>query len=145
MDPVTIASAIDELGTVIVTPAGHSMEPMLRDRRDTAVISRPKGPVRRGDVILFTAPNGGCVLHRVIRKKPGGFLTRGDNCLRSDGVIPPEKVIGKLDGYYKGEKYTDCAKSGRYKLYVFYIRASYLPRMAVKGARSLLSRLTGKR
>ena len=141
MDVATIETALAENGSVLEVPIGNSMKPMLKDRRDAIVISRLTREPKRGDVILFTSASGECVLHRVIRTKPDGYLTRGDNCTRDDGVVPREKVIGILSGYYKGERFIDCEKSARYKLYVVCSRASYLPRRAYRAVRSALSKL----
>ncbi len=141
MEGRSLEAALAEYGKILEVPVGHSMKPMLRDRRDTMVISTPKGEPGRGDVVLFKNSSGEYVLHRVIKKTRDGYVTRGDNCVRNDGAVPPEAVIGVLEGFYKGEKYYDCASSVPYKLYVAYIRASYLPRRAARGARSLLSRV----
>ena len=144
MDLVSIEKALAENGSVLEVPVGHSMKPMLCDRKDAIVISRADRLPRCGEVILFRTPSGKCVLHRVVGIRSGGLVTRGDNCAFSDGVIPRERVLGILDGFYKGEKYVDCNRSKRYRLYVFYIRASYPFRFAAKGVRSTLSRLKKK-
>ena len=141
MDDFSIEEALAEYGRILEVPAGRSMEPMLRDRRDTMVLAGLKREPRRGDVVLFRDRSGGHTLHRVIKKKKDGYLTRGDNCVRSDGVCPREAVVGILEGFYKGEKYYDCSSSPAYKLYVAYVRLSYLPRRAANGARSLLKKL----
>ena len=141
MDQTTLEKALAENGRVLEVPVGHSMKPMLRHRRDSIVIALPDGEPRRNDVILFKGAGGGYILHRVIKKTPDGYKTRGDNCVRSDGVVPKDGVIGALEGFYKGDKYYDCKKSKKYRAYVAYIRASYLPRCAAKGVRAALSKV----
>ena len=102
MEGRSLESALAEYGKILEVPVGHSMKPMLCDRRDTMVISAPKGEPGRGDVILFKNSSGEYVLHRVIKNTPDGFVTRGDNCTRNDAAVPREAVFGVLEGFYKG-------------------------------------------
>lgn len=67
----------DGAKSVPVPVVGDSMRPFLQTgdfvHMDTAE------NIRRGDILLFQRPNGQYVLHRVVRKKPGGYWMLGDN------------------------------------------------------------------
>jgi signal peptidase I len=74
---------------------GSSMQPFIRDGDVVTVSPGPVGEMRLGDVVAFCHPNTGrLVVHRLVGRRPGGYLLRGDNALEEDGLIPPEKVLG---------------------------------------------------
>ena len=78
---------------------GTSMLPILRAGDILEV--RPYGTqaVRRGDVIVFSShgQGGRRVVHRAIRVRGGGIVTRGDNSDRPDAlVLSPDEVIGRV-------------------------------------------------
>ena len=68
-------SGVEELPLVI---SGSSMTPFLGGGRDTVYLSRPEGPVRRGDMVLYRRSSGAYVLHRVYRAEPEGYTMVGD-------------------------------------------------------------------
>jgi ribosomal protein S18 acetylase RimI-like enzyme len=50
-----------------------------------------------GDVVAFTQPaTGKLAIHRIIGRTDIGWLIRGDNCPEPDGVVPTEKIIGRV-------------------------------------------------
>lgn len=64
--------------SVAVPVAGGSMIPFLHSG-DTAYLDLPRFPVKPGDILLYTRPNGQYILHRVIRVKgDGSLLMAGD-------------------------------------------------------------------
>jgi len=74
----------------IVMVAGNSMEPtyMLGD----AVVTW-REPVEIGDTALFRVPEGQVgagnpVIHRVVGREDGGWVTKGDNTPRADNWRP---------------------------------------------------------
>jgi len=108
-------ACIDETGLYLSSPVGESMHPFLREGKVTVAVA-PAGKVKRGDVLLYEDAQGHQVLHRVVGKtKDGRFLMRGDNCLVTEPPLSPSLVIGRMTGYWKGERYIDCQKSLRYR------------------------------
>lgn len=77
---------------------GSSMEPALV-RGDVCLVARRLEP-DRGDVILYTLPGRGPVLHRVERELARGlFRTRGDSNARVDrDPVPAACVQGRVVG-----------------------------------------------
>lgn len=71
--------------------SGSSMDPFLVHGRDTVFLCKPKGPVKRGDMLLYRRSNGQYILHRVYRV--GEQLTMiGDGQLGLEPGICPEQV-----------------------------------------------------
>lgn len=80
---------------VRVTLRGMSMFPMLM--KGDIVVVAPVGydQLRKGDIVVFESDSI-LVAHRLIRKKNGSVLTRGDGNRKYDGSIPFEKIKGKV-------------------------------------------------
>ncbi len=127
-----IEEIIERDGQVLETTYGQSMQPMLRQGENPIVISKITSPVKKGDVILFRCESGKYLLHRIIKIRKQGYLTRGDNNLFNDGFIKEKQIKGILTGYYEDEKYIDCSKNFRYKVYSFFIPLRYHRRMFVR-------------
>lgn len=86
---------------------GHSMRPAFRQGDVLALAPAPPETIRRGQVIVFRAPDrdpDDWVVHRVIRVAGGQIVTRGDNAPRGDGVVPPEWIVGRVIGRCQGEQ-----------------------------------------
>ena len=98
-----LESILEKDGVFISTTSGVSMYPMLRDRRDTIIVTRPEGRLKKYDVALYKRGNS-YVLHRVIKVLPDSYIIRGDNCLSKEYGITDSDVLGVLTGFYRGEK-----------------------------------------
>ena len=117
-------------GVLMTLPVGKSMWPLLRSRRDQIVIERLDGDPCKNDVILYRRGDR-YILHRLIGKKDGVWLIRGDNCLKAERDITRADMLGVLTGIYRGERYIDCRASRRYRAYVAVWRALYPIRAAI--------------
>ena len=77
-----------EKGYLVYGINGVSMQPMLRQTRDTVVIRAAEGRLHRYDVALYRYPSGKYVLHRVIHVYPDGrYLIRGDNLYKDEMTV----------------------------------------------------------
>ena len=74
---------------------GSSMRPCLRPGSLTAVEKVEPEDIRVGNVIVFQDNNGQPVMHRVISTR-SEIVTQGDNLPLSDGVVPAERIVGKV-------------------------------------------------
>ena len=63
--------------TCVSTTVGDSMEPMLRNRRDTIIIEPVHGRLKRYDLPLYRRPDGKYVLHRILHVKKEGYIICG--------------------------------------------------------------------
>lgn len=97
-----IEEVLEAQGMYVSTTVGVSMYPMLRNRRDTVVISPCKGRLQKYDVPLYRRGND-YVLHRVIGVKPDGYIIRGDNCIKKEDV-KEEQIVGVLTTFFRGNK-----------------------------------------
>lgn len=120
-----IEQIIAEKGEIISSTQGVSMYPMLRNRKDMVVIEKPSKRPAINDVVLYRAPGGKLLLHRIIKDLGTEYIIRGDNRLNKEYGVTPERIIGVLKGFYRDGRYFDCKKSLIYKLYVLTVRPSF--------------------
>lgn len=93
---------LEKEGFLVSTTTGFSMHPMLKDRRDTVIIKKTQGRLKKYDVAFYES-NNHLVLHRVIQVLDNGYLIRGDNCF-VDEMIDESQIIGVLDVFYRKDK-----------------------------------------
>lgn len=137
MERKQIEQVLKEKGYYVSTTSGLSMFPMLRDRRDTIVLSPVEGRLRKYDIPLYCSGDK-YVLHRIISVKPDYYIIRGDNCTYKERV-KQEQIIGVLTEFYRGEKKISMEGAG-YQLYVRFWNFSYPIRRIVKYMRGKLCR-----
>lgn len=89
----------------IATPVGTSMMPMIRERIDTVKLVKPKGRLKKYDVILYQRKDGTYVLHRIIGVRKDSYVLCGDNQFTKEFNVTDDMIIGVVDGFYRGEKY----------------------------------------
>lgn len=114
-DSVNIEEVIEREGVYISTTSGVSMYPMLRDRRDTIIVTKSEGRLKKYDVALYRRGEK-YVLHRVIKVLPDSYVIRGDNCLKKEYGITDRDVIGKLTSFYRKDKEVNMS-GAPYKIY----------------------------
>ncbi|MCL4500967.1 MAG: S24/S26 family peptidase [Deltaproteobacteria bacterium] len=74
---------------------GFSMHPFIQDGDNLTIIPVKGGKLRCGQVAAFCHPETGkLVVHRLLCRRPGGVLVRGDNIPDADGLIRPADVLG---------------------------------------------------
>ena len=74
-----------------VPVAGISMGPFLHEE-DVVYLDLPTRPLRKGDIVLFTRPEGRYILHRIVKCCPdGSYLILGDNQTIPESV-PAERI-----------------------------------------------------
>jgi hypothetical protein len=76
---------------------GFSMSPFIKDG-DVLTIAPMKGSAPGfGDVVVFTHPNTGkLIIHRIIGKSVGSYLSKGDNSPEEDGLISRAAILGRV-------------------------------------------------
>ncbi len=125
-----IEDIIRSEGVYISTTSGVSMYPMLRDRRDTIVISPVTERLKKYDVPLYKKGNS-YVLHRIIKVLPDSYVICGDNCITIERGIKDSDIIGKLTSFYRGDKIVDL-DSFWYRVYCRLIYAAIPFRIAYR-------------
>ena len=103
---MTIEQVLEETGVYVGPTVGVSMLPMLKNRRDSIIVSKKTERLKPLDVALYRRGND-YVLHRVLKPVDGAYIIRGDNCY-SDEYILEEQVIGVLTEFYRKDKHYYC-------------------------------------
>ena len=98
MGQLELLLAMAESGASLrTTVRGFSMHPFIRDKDILTISPIKEMQPSLGDVVAFTQPaTGRLAIHRIIGRTDDGWLIRGDNCPEPDGVVPTEKIIGRV-------------------------------------------------
>ena len=140
-DKLTAEQILAEKGKLVDTTFGLSMYPLLKDRRDTVVIKRCNGRLKRYDVPLYRRGDQ-LVLHRVVNVFDNYYIICGDNCIGLEKVYDSQ-IIGVLSAFYRKDKFY-TVDSTAYKIYSRLCIALYYPRLVYKRSRELLSKIKHK-
>ena len=79
----TMEQMLKEQGFLASTAVGISMNPMLRNRRDTILIAPVAGRLKKYDVPLYRRGDD-YVLHRIVQVLPDSYVICGDNCMERE-------------------------------------------------------------
>ena len=132
-----IEKVLSDEGMYVSSVVGHSMEPMLRQRRDTVAIVPVKERLKKYDVALYRVGEK-YVLHRVVKVLPGSYVCCGDNCVVLEAKIADNDVIGRLDKVWRGER--EMKLGGfKYGLYCRYKVLEFWPRKIWRRVRGAIS------
>lgn len=116
-----IEDVLERDGVFVSTTVGKSMYPLLKDRRDTVIITATNGKrLKKYDIPLYRRGDD-YVLHRIVKVKDDSYVILGDNCERKEYGITDDRIIGYVTGMYRREKYV----SPDGKLYRAYARFWY--------------------
>ncbi len=99
--------------------AGTSMLPMLRDRKDTVVLRKVDGKLKKYDLPLYKRADGSFVLHRIVGKGKEGYRMSGDNQLAIEYPVTDGQIVAVVSAYIKDGKRTSV-NSIAYKFYCFW-------------------------
>lgn len=118
-----IEEILQDEGIFVSTTVGVSMYPMLRNRKDTIIVKRYDGRLKKYDVPLYKRGTN-YILHRIIEVRSESYVIRGDNCIQKEYDITDEHILGVLTGFYRGEKEVNM-NGWRYKTYVHVWQYTY--------------------
>lgn len=116
MSKKNIEWILEKQGYFVSTVAGISMYPMLRNRRDTVIISPVAGRLKKYEIPLYRRGND-YVLHRVVKVLPDSYIICGDNCVELEYGVTDEQIIGVLTGFYRDGKKVDM-NGLPYRIYI---------------------------
>ena len=95
-------------------PYGTSMLPMLRQGKDSVVLSKIQEP-KKYDVILYQRRDGQYVLHRLVGVGEK-YTFLGDNQFALEHGIDRDQMIAYVSSFYRGDREVSVKKAS-YKLY----------------------------
>ncbi len=118
---------VEQGASLRTTVRGFSMSPFVKDM-DVLIISPPVKKIKVGDITAFRHPvNGRLTLHRLIRKTESGWLVRGDNCSRPDGIIQQQDILGVVVSARRDSKKIRMGITSGKKLIAWLSRFDLLP------------------
>lgn len=91
-------------GSATFNSNGVSMLPLIRDGAQVRIIPAVF-PLKKYAVLLYKRADGQFVLHRMIGRKNGAYICRGDHQIQKERGITDGMVIGVLDGYTENGKW----------------------------------------
>ena len=133
-----IEDVLREEGMFVSTTVGVSMLPMLRNRKDTIIVTPYEGRLKKYDVPLYKRGSA-YILHRIIEVRSDSYVICGDNCIEKEYGITDEQILGVLTGFYRGDKKVNMDGLG-YKLYVRVWSFLYPVRKLYAQIKSMISR-----
>lgn len=98
------------------SPRGISMLPMLREGKDSVLLSPIPEKLSKYDIPLYRRENGKYVLHRIIKTENGIYTCIGDNQFSYETGVRHEQMIAVVSGFYRGEKFHSTDEAF-YKIY----------------------------
>ena len=76
---------------------GFSMSPFIKDGDVLTIAPLQGSSPGFGEVVVLNHPSTGkIIIHRVIKKKAGAYLTKGDNIPEPDGFISEAHIFGRV-------------------------------------------------
>lgn len=76
---------------------GFSMTPFIRDGDVLTISPWVKGLDGLGRVVAFVhSVNGGLAIHRIVGRKMGNYLIKGDGIFGIDGLVPEKNILGMV-------------------------------------------------
>ncbi len=108
-------------GFLLTVGKGFSMRPLLKPDNNLLKIFPPQSKYRKYDVVLFQNSEGDYVLHRIIKIRPEGYITRGDGSILKEMGIQNQNILGIL-GEFVRDTGKNCEKwikvtNRRYRCY----------------------------
>ena len=146
--PESFEEILNKQGTLVFTPRGNSMQPLLLDGENPVVLEKVSGRLQKGDIPFYKRENGQYVLHRIIDVRDGYYVIRGDNTFVKE-LVPDEWIIGVMTEFYRGKRHV-LADNKAYRRYAAFWHAIYplrkpfhlAHRFASKVKRKLFSKRT---
>ena len=99
------------------SPRGISMLPLLREGKDSVLLSPLPEKLKKYDVPLYQRDDGKYVLHRILGKNEDGYICCGDNQWQLEYGVTDDMIIGRLESWYRKEKKHTVYDKG-YRRYV---------------------------
>lgn len=122
--------------SIRIYPRGTSMLPMLKEGRDSVVLSPLPERLKKYDLPLYQRKNGQYVLHRVV-KVGETYTCLGDNQFALEGGLTHEQMIAIVSGFCrKGREYS--TEEFSYRCYrSFWFRTRHIRRIWRGGLRRI--------
>lgn len=102
--------------TVRFSPRGVSMLPMLRQGKDTVILSPVTGKLKKHDIPLYRRDDGAYILHRIIAAGDT-YTCIGDHQYVYETGVRDDQIIGVVTAFTRGKREYSVTNLW-YRLYV---------------------------
>ncbi len=100
-----ILAEMPDGGEMPLKVTGTSMTPFLLDRRSVVYLKKDVSYVpKRGDIVFFTRPSGGFVLHRVWKLREDGFLVINGDAQTWTELTRPEDILAHVTHFVRRKR-----------------------------------------
>ena len=134
-------ASLDAYGVFASGTIGRSMRPLFREGKDVVIVRKCERAPKKYDVVLYGRA-GKCILHRVVGKRDGLNLIRGDNTYCME-YIADSQILGILMEFDRGGKH-HTVEERFYKLYSVVWTTIYPLRYFCVSARSFAASVLRK-
>lgn len=131
-----IREALSGGRNVRFSPLGVSMLPMLRQGRDSVVLSPLPGRLKKYDLPMYRRDDGQYVIHRVIQAGET-YTCMGDNQFMPESGLRQDQMIGLVTAFMRDQR----AISVRNPAYIAYCRVWHWSRPLRRVWRAALRRV----
>ena len=100
-----------------IYPKGQSMQPLLRQDKDSVLLVFPEKELQKNDIILYQRESGQFVLHRIYKVINENYILWGDHQVIQEYGITYEQVVAKVKSIYRENKMIK-KNSFLYKVYL---------------------------
>ena len=97
-----VEEKISEGADVELPPRGISMLPLIRQGKDSVILSAKKGRLKKYDIARYRRSNGDFVLHRIVDVKPESYTISGDNQYVYEKGIGDDQIIAVVTAIRRG-------------------------------------------
>ena len=139
INALSAEDVLGEKGFLAETVIGTSMNPLLKEHKDTVVIGNIIAPLKKYDVVLFRRGKQ-LVLHRIIKICDGYFLICGDNCIQGETVYD-KQILGIMTHFCRNGKQYNVQHQG-YRMYSVLWVKSFWIRVIFKKIIGMFKRIT---
>ena len=103
--PETYEDILKKQGTLVFTPYGNSMQPLLSHHENPVVLVPVTERLQKGDIPFYKRANGQYVLHRIIRVRKISYDCCGDNQSAVEKGVRDDMILARMTGFYRGETF----------------------------------------
>ncbi len=98
-----IQEELDAGRSVRFSPSGTSMLPMLREGKDSVILSPLPRKLKKYDLPLYRRASGQYVMHRIV-KVGSTYTCIGDNQFYEETDLQHAQMIALVTSFYRGNK-----------------------------------------
>ena len=109
--PESYEEILTKQGTLVFTPGGNSMQPLLSHHENPVVLVPVTGRLQKGDVPFYKRANGQYVLHRIVRVRKNSYDCCGDNQSAVEKGVTDDMILARMAGFYQGEIYVSLEEA----------------------------------